>query len=51
MLKIQIPDSKEKIEQTIEALVSLLPFDDVKSKIYHEEAINDLKKALVEYDR
>ena len=46
MLKISIPDSKDKIKQTIKTLESMLPFDDVKSKKYHMEAIEDLKKAL-----
>ena len=46
MLKVSIPDSKAKIEQTIKALESLLPFDDDKSKKYHMEAIEDLRKAL-----
>ena len=50
MLKISIPESKEKIEQTIKALESLLPYDDEKSKKYHMEAIEDLKVALKEYD-
>ena len=46
MLKVKIPDSKDKIEQTIKALESYLLSDDVKSKKYHMEAIEDLKKAL-----
>ena len=46
MLKISIPDSKDKIKQTIKALESLLPYDDEKSKKYHMNAIEDLKKAL-----
>ena len=45
-LHVEIPDSKEKIEQTIKALESLLPYDDEKSKKFHMEAIADLKKAL-----
>ena len=49
MLKISIPESKEKIEQTIKALESLLPYDDEKSKKYHMEAIEDLKVALKEF--
>jgi hypothetical protein len=50
MLKISIPESKEKIIQTIEALESLLPFDDDKSKKYHMEAIEELRAALKKYD-
>jgi hypothetical protein len=50
MLKVSIPDSKAKIEQTIEALESLLPYDDEKSKKYHMEAIEELRAALKKYD-
>jgi len=50
MLKVEIPESKEKIINTIKVLESLLPTDDEKSKKYHMEAIEDLKKALIKYD-
>lgn len=50
MLKVEIPESKEKIIKTIKALESLLPTDDEKSKKYHMEAIEELKEALRKYN-
>lgn len=49
-LKVEIPDSREKIEKMISALESMLATDDEKSRAYHEAAIADLKKALKEME-
>ncbi|MEW8998435.1 MAG: hypothetical protein AB2462_11720 [Thermoanaerobacter sp.] len=48
MVKIVIPDNKERIQKQIEALKYLIDEVDTdeKSKQIHQEALQDLQKAL-----
>lgn len=45
--QVVIPDSKDKIQQQINALKLVLPTDDEKSREIHLQAIRDLEKALM----
>lgn len=50
MLKVEIPNSRIKIERQIEALEYLFSIDTrEKDKQIHQQAITDLKKALSEF--
>lgn len=50
MLKLEIPENKDKIKRQIEALKYRLTQDTrEEDKIIHQQAIRDLEKALRQY--